>query len=289
MKKTLSVMFLLALSGLRVSAQSSNLRAAEQNILLEGLALYESEQASWIATDILKAQKPDMAGVVGYLTYAEQDSVSTVFLKQSPGAAALDVKYGFRFARTSILPATGRALSARPASAREEHLFALRMAVMDELQSNKVLKSPYSFPVNTRPNVVVLEDTQGARAYVLTGPQESGVAPIGNDFLMSFTSAGRINKVERLHNSYIPLKLPEGTATIKAGMHSHLPTHPYITPTDICSLLLYQGEFPAQQHLVIGKDYVSIFDLPKRQLLFLTKKAFDKIYKDQEKRHPSGS
>jgi hypothetical protein len=103
---------------------------------------------------------------------------------------------------------------------------------------------------------------------------------------MSFTSAGKLNKVERLHNSYVPMQLPEGPTSVQAGMHSHLPAHPYITATDICSLLLYQNAFPAEQHLVLGEDYVSSFNLPKQQLVFLTRKAFDKIYKDQQKRHP---
>ncbi|WP_135531127.1 hypothetical protein [Hymenobacter wooponensis] len=272
----------------QATAQTTKTQLLAQEILREGLALYESERASWIATDLLMARQPDMTGVVGYLTYAHQDSISTIFLHQAPDKQAIAVKYGFTFARTSILPATGRNISARPVSAREERLFALRLLVMDELQSHKLLKSAYGFPENTRPNVVILDDNQAARAYVLTGPQEGGVLPIGNDFLMSFTSAGKLSKIERLHNSYIPMRVPEGGQTIEAGMHSHLPAHPYITPTDICSLLLYQDALPAKQHLVMSNEYVSIFDLPKRQLTFLTRKAFDKITKDQQKSHSPG-
>ncbi|TGE06064.1 hypothetical protein [Hymenobacter fodinae] len=288
MKYSFLVAVLCSIGGWQqVTAQTTKTQALEQGILREGLALYESERASWIATDLLMARQPDMTGVVGYLSYADQDSVSTIFLHQASDKQALAVKYGFTFARTSILPATSRNISARPASAREERLFAMRLLVMDELRSHKLLKSAYGFPENTRPNVVILDDNQGARAYILTGTQEEGILPIGNDFLMSFTSAGKLSKVERLHNSYIPMRLPEGDQTIEAGMHSHLSAHPYITPTDICSLLLYQNAFPAKQHLVMSNEYVSIFDLPKRQLAFLTRKAFDKIYKDQQKRHPS--
>lgn len=146
--------------------------------------------------------------------------------------------------------------------------------------THQVAGTSYRFPENTRPNIILLESTKGVRAYVLVGPQTAGVLPIGNDFLLSFDTTDKLQTVERLHNSYLAMSPPEKTKDIQAGMHSHLPAHPYITSTDICSLLLYQDAFPAPRHIVMGQKYVSIFDVQKQQLLLLTKKAFDKIYKN---------
>jgi hypothetical protein len=64
-------------------------------------------------------------------------------------------------------------------------------------------------------------------------------------------------------------------------MHSHLDAHPYITPSDICAILLYKNQLPAHQHHVIGKEYVSLFDIDKQQLVILTRKAFEKIINDK--------
>ncbi|WBA43339.1 hypothetical protein [Hymenobacter canadensis] len=279
MKSTFILGSVLALlSQAPAVAQSTKLQALEQKILQEGLALYESERASWVATDLLMAQKPDMTGMIGYLSYADEDSVRTVFFQQTADQESFTARYSFSFPRTAIQPATGRRFAARPASAREQMLFTQRLQVMEELESGRVAGKPYLFPKNTRPNVVLLEQPAGTRAYVLAGPQEGGVLPIGNDLLMSFSTAGKLTKVERLHNSYLAMRMPEDGTTVEGGMHTHLPAHPYITPTDICSLLLYAEAFPAPQHYVMGSDYVSVFNIPQRRLTLLTKKAFDKMY-----------
>lgn len=260
---------------------SSKLQAVAAEIKKEGMALYESERASWVATDMLLLRKPDMRGIVGYISYADGDSLRTVFMQQTADKMSFAAQYSFSFHRTAIQPATGRTFAARPASARELKLFEVRLKAMEELESYKVQGKPYQFPENTRPNVVVL-DNGSLRAYVLTGPQEGQVLPIGNDVVMRFSAAGRLTQVERLHNSYLAMRLPEGHQNIEAGMHSHLPAHPYITPTDICSLLLYKEAFPAPQHIVIGSEYVSMLNIEKQELVILTKKAFDKIRESRE-------
>ena len=68
-------------------------------------------------------------------------------------------------------------------------------------------------------------------------------------------------------------------------MHTHLPeTGDYITATDICTLLLYEKFAKWKQHVVISEDHVCMWDCKTDQLVTLTKKAWDRIYKDHEKR-----
>ncbi|WP_220612577.1 hypothetical protein [Hymenobacter sp. HSC-4F20] len=283
MKYPFLAVALLGLCGWQqASAQTPKAQAIEQEILKEGLALYESERASWVATDLLLARKPDMSQLGGYFSYADGDSVRTVFVKRSTAPNLLTVAYSFSFHRSAIEPAAARQQGTRAGSAREQKLYALRETVEQELVSGEVARAPYQFPENTRPNIILLDQGPTPRAYVLVGPQEAGVLPIGNDFLLRFTAAGKLQKVERLHNSYLAMRLPEGSQTVRAGMHSHLPAHPYITPTDICSLLLYKDSFPAPQHIVMGKDYVSVFDIEKQQLSFLNHKEFDKVYRNNK-------
>ncbi|KUG08774.1 hypothetical protein [Solirubrum puertoriconensis] len=281
MKHTLLLGGLLTVLA-QLSAEAQSRFAKQQEaILKEGLALYESERASWVATDLLITRQTDMATIGGYITYTDGDSIRTVFVARE-AAEPLPVSHAFSFPRNSeITPTSGRLLAARPTTERERRLFAMRKQVFEELMQPKKGKE-YTFPDKTQPNVVLLDDGPKPRAYVLIGPQEEGVLPIGNDLLMTFSPAGRLEEVERLHNSYVAMRMPEKGKTVEAGMHTHLPAHPYITPTDICSLLLYRNTFPVDAHFVIGQKYVSIFELPKKQVLIMEKKAFDRMMKSRQ-------
>jgi hypothetical protein len=97
--------------------------------------------------------------------------------------------------------------------------------------------------------------------YLLTGPRESGIVPIGNDYLLTFSPDGKLRRTERLHNSYLPMGKQADKGEIKALLHSHLAAHPYITASDICTTLLYRDQVSAHQHYVISDEYVSILDI----------------------------
>jgi hypothetical protein len=103
------------------------------------------------------------------------------------------------------------------------------------------------------------------------------VLPIGNDFLLTYSATGKLRSRERLHNSYLPMRRDATQSEVKAMIHSHLSAHPYITPSDICSMLLYHDQVPGEQHYVVGENYVSLFNSEKQQLFILTRKAFEKM------------
>jgi hypothetical protein len=137
----------------------------------------------------------------------------------------------------------------------------------------------FPVPANTSLNIDLLDSPAGTRVYILTGPEQGDIVPIGNDHLLTFNPAGKLTATERLHSGYLPLSWDAGKGKIIQGMmHSHLAAHPYITPTDICNVLLYRPA-TCTQHLVVGQEYVSIFNLEKKQLLILTRKAYERIAK----------
>jgi len=154
---------------------------------------------------------------------------------------------------------------------------------MQEMASHGKLGEPYKLPAGTNLNVALLDKGSEIRAYILTGPNSETLLPIGNDYLLTFSPAGQLLRAEKLHNSYIPITPRAGGEAITGAMHTHLAAHPYITPTDICTVLLYKEVVPTSQLYVMSKDFVSIFDVPKKQLVILTKKAWDKINQQQAK------
>lgn len=255
-------------------------------ILQEGLALYQSERASWVGTDLLQASGADMSQVGGYVSYpVGADSMRCVFFRKSTPNAALQVFYGYDFPRAAITMATGRVFASRNATATEQRLFAIWQRAREEMVSHKKLGTPYQLPAGTNLNVALLDKGSEVLAYILTGPKTDRLLPFGNDYLLTFSAAGELHRAEKLHQSYLPMTPPDGEQKIVGTMHSHLEAHPYITPSDICTVLLYQEIVPSEDLYVMSKDFVSLFNVPKQQLVILTKKAWDKINKSQSKRN----
>lgn len=244
-------------------------------ILAEGLRLYQSERSSWVATDLMLATTLDRSQLGGYLSYLDGDSVRTIFWpKGTAGTAGAPLLASYAFLRQDVRVGTANYRPAGAFTPHQAHLFAIRQAVKDELNTNK---STYTVPRNSSLNIALLEAKNEVRAYLLVGPTESGVVPIGNDFLLTFSPTGKLKSTERLHKSYLPMRRDAVKDSIKYMVHSHLEEHPYITPTDICSILLYHDQRAGQQHYVLGKEYVSLFDIDKRELVIFTRKAFEKI------------
>lgn len=244
-------------------------------ILAEGLRLYQSERSSWVATDLMMATTIDRTRIGGYLSYLDGDSVRTIFWpKGTAGAVGTPLLATYSFLRQDVRVGTGNHRPAGQFTAHEARLFAIRQAAKATLAA-----SPAEYPVaaNTSLNLAMLEDGTDTRVYVLTGPTQVGIVPIGNDHLLTFSADGRLKSTERLHNSYLPMGAGASKTDINSMFHSHLEAHPFITPSDICSTLLYRHQVPARQHYVIGREYVSIFDIDKQILAIMTRKAFDKI------------
>jgi hypothetical protein len=266
----------------RVSAQSRD--EPEEEIMREGQALYQSERASWVATDIFMASIADRSLLGGYLSYTAGDSVRTLFFSRLNGkdSAEPQVLADFTFPKQDIRLETSRRGNNRATSPAEKRLFTLREQVIREMKSGKMLGEPYQVPAKCNLNIVLLTDAT-PRAYLITGPQENLVVPIGNDYLLSFDGHDRLVQAQKLHNTYLPFKADPTNKDFATGIHTHLTAHPYITPTDICSLLLYNHVYPMEQHYVMGQKYVSILAIREGKLVILEKKVFDRIAKSNQK------
>jgi len=131
---------------------------------------------------------------------------------------------------------------------------------------------------NTSLNFIPVITKKEKKVLIVTGPQTSGVVLLGNDYVLKYNKRNKFKSKKKIHNTLI--ELPYGTKDNEnrtvATMHSHVVT-PYITSTDICTLLLYKDYVGWKTHYVIGKKYVTIFDLEKEALAVMTTKAWKKI------------
>jgi hypothetical protein len=176
-------------------------------------------------------------------------------------------------------------LTEREFTKTESDLYEIRKLALTEINSDTLFKT-YK---NTNLNLIPLTNGGDKKVYVLTGPQNNGVVIFGNDYLLTFDNNNKLLIKKQLHKNIIPVyyggKEDEDKKSVGA-MHSHLPeTGEFMTPTDICTLMLYEKFAKWEQHIVVSEKYMNIWSCKTDQLTVIPRDVVEKINKDQEKRN----
>jgi len=249
----------------------------EDEILAEAYLLYNSEKASWNGTDIFLEKFPEKRSLIGgYLSYTEDSLHSCIFFdkEESPSLLA-KITFNQNFDIENAAVDTIK----RGLNSLEMDLFTIRKIALKEMNQDTLFKQ-YN---NTRLNPIPIISGKIKKVFVLTGPEVSGVVIIGNDYLLTFDKDNNLKEKKALHKNIIPIYYNDETEDA-VTMHSHLKsTGDLITSTDICTIMLYEKYAKWKQHIVISKKYVSIWDCEKDKLLVMTRKAWEKISKHQNK------
>ncbi|MCC2546329.1 hypothetical protein LJY25_07725 [Hymenobacter sp. BT175] len=177
--------YLLTALGVVLSSSATaqgNLESIRRELLREGVALYEAERASWVATDLLPTTGVASHFVTATLSYTVADSVRTL-LVGGPTAASR-VLAEFRFGRHHISPKGARRRGGRALSEHELRLLSFRRQAEHDAQP--LLAGTVPAP-GTSLNAVVLEWAGEVRVYVLTGTTLSGLTPLGGDLLLRYS------------------------------------------------------------------------------------------------------
>jgi hypothetical protein len=259
-----------------VKAQLKDLNKIADSISNEAEILYKSEWASWHGSDIftqqVKAKQPLSAG---YISYDTGKGLNNVFFSKGPDPVVLaTISFGYDFNSTNYkLDTINRKLT--PA---ENDLYTIRQAVIADIYKDTLYKR-YN---HTSLNPIPIINNKTKKVYVLTGPDISGVVVFGNDYLITFDKNNNMVSKRHLHKNIIPVQYQKPSADNTqidiAGMHIHLPeTGDFITATDICTLKLYEKFTTWNQHMVMSKNYVSIWDCKRDKLAIITKEAWDKM------------
>ena len=254
----------------RLTAQPT--QAETDAIVAEGTEMFYLELASWQATDLALAEIAEL-GSDAYFAYRDGDSLRTIYyLTANPGVVVGEVAFDSQ----ANIASQRLQWRARPSTLYEQSLMRMRASLVATCVSNK--KSHFLTYDNTGINIVLLP---GARpvAYMLTAPMEPGVLLIGNDYKFEFDGAGKVTRYKRLHEDLRSIPTTEDT---EVSAHAHEKGEsPYMTSTDICTLLLYGQNTTWDQHLAVHPKYVSFWNLEKRTLVVITSKAWDRIVAHQ--------
>jgi len=245
----------------------------EQKIVTEAKKLYKSEMASWYGTDIFMAKFQDKrARARGYFSYSDKKRSTCVFFSDDQPRKILasftfDSTYNIN---TAIVDGVEREMNSL-----EADLVSIRTVALEEHQKDRALFKSYQ---KMNPNFIPLSDEYGKRVYILTGPQDNGIVVFGNDYLLSFDDQNNLTDKKQLHANLIVVESKgRDDKVLITSMHSHLPTTgDFITPTDICTLMLYCPYTQWKQHVVMSKNFVSIWTCQKG-LAVMPRESWDKM------------
>lgn len=279
--KKLSLLIICCIVFKIATAQTPDLHAITDSIEAEGKTLYRSEAASWYGTDIfLEKCKGKTGRIGGYISYDSGSGMNNIFFSKDEVPVILAT---MSFPYDNINPANCKLDSTeRKLTDTESLLCRMRTTAINTINANK--DTLFKFYNNASINPVPIVITGEKRVYVLTGPKVNGVVLFGNDYLMRFDANDHLTGTVKLHKGLIPIntKPAADNSPVVASIHTHLPEYShYITATDICTLMLYEKQAGWGQHIVMGKDMVSIWDCKKDKLAIITLEAWNKIYGKQ--------
>jgi hypothetical protein len=278
MKIRFLVFIVLVCSGC-ISYGQEDLEARTKPIVNEGKILYRSEMASWYGTDMFIAQFKDMDKVGGYFSYSYQDKERCIFFSKGDNPVVLGT---ISFDSTFNNKNATLDLAQRTFSTEESDIYTFRQKALKIINTDTLFKK-YE---NTDLNLIPVTTPEERKIYILTGPKKDGMVIFGNDYLLTFDLSNTLISKRALHKNIIVANYSTNsndTNKIVGGMHSHLPeTGDFITPTDICTLMLYEKFAKWEWYYTISKKYVCMWNCQKDELVTLTKEAFDKIYKSDK-------
>lgn len=249
------------------SNDTATLNRIADSIRKEGLSIYSSERASWVGTDLfLEKFKGQRSEIGGYLSYMEGNIAKCIFYSADGEKIIGTITFG------DILTSTyGKVdLTNRDFTSREKEYRALRDAVIKLSREDTMFR----YYQNTTLNLIPLIDDIGKRVYCITGTSQSGVVPFGNDYLIRFNEKG-ISSKEAIHKTLIAVSAKEintSAASVPTIIHSHLPGFSlYMTPTDICTAMLYGPYLQIESFVTVSEKYISIWDSKHLELHILDK------------------
>lgn len=208
---------------------AAKLSAITDSILDEGLRLYFFKWIAWHSADSAMTYCPVMDKVNGSGIVADSLGFTHIYTVDDN----VVFSYFIDVTNESISwDNTVRPMTDAERNARDERKRCIRLAIESYGVSLKASGNVNVDVIWVRPDLI--------RVYFLQSTTENNVIPIGNDYSVDISPDMKPLAFRRYHHSY--LEQPayvDGEKVVDGLAHSHTPDNPYITPTDICNMMLY--------------------------------------------------
>ncbi len=272
------ILFFVLFSQIAFSAEVINKDSIANLILKEGKLLYHLEKASWNGSDLflnIYTEKIDSIG--GYVSYfTDNNKIINLFYSKYDTSQILIRMYFDSIPKD--VPFKTESVTSK-ATKFENDLITMRMKVFRQIYEAR--DTSFKHYENANFNIIPVIRNNKKEVFVLTAPIGDSTILIGNDYLINFSQNNEILKKESLHNSMISLPI-KGTNKIESTLHSHILSD-FINSTDICTLLLNKEFVQWKSHIVMSKDYFSVFNLKDETLSIFTKEEFNALKKTENK------
>ena len=235
MKKILSLP-LIILTALHLQAQNKlplpeNIDASLDSILQEGYTLYLYEKIAWVSVDEFINRVEDKSAVRQIVFPSAENELSALFFRESDSTAVFLFKMDVE-AREATIEA-----EPRPLTDTEKGAIRLKTLLLEKIEDSDIQISSNPEAAGDL-NLEILPMDGLIRLYLLQGTSLNGMIPFGNDITVDFDEDLNLIKWRKEHNTFIPAKL-DPDEEIGEFFHTHVPDKPFISPTDICTFLLY--------------------------------------------------
>lgn len=274
------IIIILSFFAINAFSQQIDLKKKAQEITEEGKSLYRLEMAAWHGTDIFLESFKEKTRIGGYFTYIEKDTPKCLFFSKGDNPKVIGV---VSFGDIKVVETATIDFKERDFKQDEKELYTMRTTALQEIQHDTLFKK-YT---NTNFNLIPAIYKDERKVYVLTGPKNEGVVLFGNDYLLAFDKQDNLIEKKEIHRNLIPIKFEmeeqDESKKVVASVHSHAAgTGEFITPTDICTLMLY-GKFTGwKRHIVVSENYVSVWDCINESLVIMTTEEYERM-RDEEK------
>lgn len=264
--KSLILSILLSIS-VGASAQIDLTKIAN-DITNEGKYLYQLETAAWNGTDIFRKSFKEPERIGGYFSFIESGKAKCLIFSKGEKPKVIGI---VSFGDIGVVETATINFKERDFNDFEKDIYTIRQKTLAEVKQDSLFKA-YN---NTNLNLIPVINGENRRVYALTAPRVTGTVLFGNDYLLQFDRKNNIVSKEALHQNLIPIHYNEETEAI-ASVHSHSSeTDDFITSTDICTLMLYAKYAGWKQHIVLSRNYVSIWDCETETLKIITREEYE--------------
>jgi hypothetical protein len=272
-------------------------------ILEDGQVLYALEMASITSLDIFYDKEYDAKAIKGYFSYFEKDTLKTVFYSEIDTASPvfkekdtlknlikgpmdlIVVNITVKYVNKAINKAKAILVDkSRKPSEYEKKLFDIRFKIYKLFNDDPITFVKYE---NSSLSIIILDKKKEYEVWIMTVMNDKSFVPIGNDYFLKYDKTGALIEKKRLHTSLIPLELKylgKKNDEVKSSFHNHKgeSAPPYITPTDICILMLFKPITQWDLHYVYSDKYVSVYNMYSGKLSIVLRKDFEKNTKVKE-------
>lgn len=263
MKKVVCVLALFVFSV--PSFAQDEIEKNRKVIVEEATSLYKSEMAAWYGASVLFENIPDRSRMGGYFSYEEKGEGKCIFISSDDQPNVIG---SITFDSTFNLKTAVKDFFERKFTARELDMYTMRNKAFEELSKDSLISENDSIHVSLIPVIIGTEK----KVYALTGSQKTNIIIFGNDYLLSFDENNKLTGKKKLHENSVSITYTERSDSTDeiVTTHSHLnETENFITPTDVCTLLLHEKFTNWNGHNVIANDYISVWNCEKDELMII--------------------